>query len=358
MRYVGVDLTAAFGPRPRSVDIAILEGSKLELRKWTWPEPKIVREAAQGLASSFCEAIDWQPTETIVAIDGPQALAEAGTVRQAELNLATPGRTPSTMPSDRAPFGTYIQSSVLLFRSLLSGDLGFRLAGLGGLPQVEANLFEVFPGAEWRVLFAGRVPKKTSKEGRKLRGQLWSFLGLSGAPSLPTADENDAIVAAVLAKWAREAGHPTVLLGREPRGHPLREGLILHSDAALVSPAAGLTTQIEGECEKDWTSDEDSIEFTDNGLLQGSEPGNRWLVSGCDYTLVTLPPLPFAKFELRHSSKTSGGRGWKCVPTVRKLLAGELGLEIPDHLSKTDRRAIRVCPLFCTKSLESRLPKN
>lgn len=352
MKYVGVDLTAAFGPRPRAVDIAILEGSKLELRRWTWPEPAIVREAGRVLASSFYEAIDWRANETIVAIDGPQGLAETGTVREAELNLATPGRTPSAMPKDSAPFGTYIQSSVLLFRSLLGAGRAFKLAGFEGLPKVEANLFEVFPGAEWSVLFGGRVPKKSSTEGRKLRGTLWSLLGLVGAPSLPTADENDAIVAAVLAKWAREASHPTVLLGREPSGHPLREGLILHSDAALESPLIGSATEVDDESGEDWASDGDFIEFTDNALLHGSEPRNRWLVSGRDYTLVTLPPLRSAKFELRYSSKTSGGRGWKCVPTVGQLL-NELGLEIPKHLSKLHRRTIKVCSLSSTKSVES-----
>lgn len=235
-RYVGVDLTSAFVAKrnPRPVDVAILEDEQLRLTRWSWPEPDIVNAAGRYLAGSFSDAIEWEPERTVVCIDGPHALSSRqNEPRLAEKRLSTPGRTPYDLPDagEPRPFSGYIRSSILLFRALLGHNLGYRLAGLAQTPRGMATLFEVFPGAAWSVLLGRRAPRKSSREGRLVRADIWSALGLRilDAPELPSADQNDAIVAALLGRWARDRPDSVELVGEAPDGDPLREGLILHA---------------------------------------------------------------------------------------------------------------------------------
>ncbi len=61
---------------------------------------------------------------------------------------------------------------------------------------------EVYPGHVWRIL-AGRVlPRKSTTEGRLARKLILEALHVSGLPELPTHDQNDACVVAVLAAAA------------------------------------------------------------------------------------------------------------------------------------------------------------
>jgi dCTP diphosphatase len=81
------------------------------------------------------------------------------------------------------------------------------------------------------------------------------------------------------------------------------------------------------------------LSFTDFGLVHGTEPMNRWLVPGRDYLLRADPNG--LEFELRHAGAFSGGRGWRCLPSVKQVL-GSLGLGDSALLSRSTGIAIRV----------------
>lgn len=349
-RFVGVDLTSAFvsSGRPRPVDIAILEGIHVELTAWNWPIPEIVEEAGQDLATSFSQVVEWEPERTVVCIDGPQALSSrSDKPRWAEEQLSTPGRTPCELPESdsRRPFAGYIRSSILLFRALLKQeDLSYRLVGRDQDTIATSNLFEVFPGAEWSVLLGRQAPKKTSQDGRSVRAAIWRALGLEiwKQPELLSADQNDAIVAALLAKWTRDQTDSVTLVGAEPFGTPLREGLILHASAQLkhIDPPEDTMGGPEDEEEADWARDTLLLSFTDNGAVHGMEPENRWLVPGHSYNLTTMPPHQLCQFRLEYSPSIPGKRSWKCSPTVQQLLRKHLNLNPPGDLSSD--RPVRV----------------
>lgn len=342
MRYVGVDLTSALSRHPRPVDIAFLEGDFLRLTQWSWPSYGVGQDFSLELANEFAAAISWDPLTTIVALDGPQGLAKSGKVRRAELELATPGRTPSEMPDRSQPFASYIESSIRLFRALLTADLGFRLAGLNGLEQEGANLFEVFPGAEWRVLLNRRVPRKSSPVGRQLRGQIWTGLGLTGAPSNPSPDQNDAIVAAFLARWASTGEHPTTLVGHAPFGAPPAEGYILHAAAPLQLSRDFDSSSDPSPGEEDWAQDSYILRFTDDALLHGTHADNRWIAPGANYRARVSHLDRLATVTLTASSDFQGRRAWKCDPTPRSLLRDHLGMAIPSRLSNDQSSVVRV----------------
>ncbi|HEX6202321.1 MAG TPA: hypothetical protein VF100_04895, partial [Thermoanaerobaculia bacterium] len=81
--------------------------------------------------------------------------------------------------------------------------------------------------------------------------------------------------------------------------------------------------------------------FTDFGIVHGTEPENAWLRSGESYRLATRSPHPRRVFELTHSATFSGGRGWRCNPTVNRLLR-DLGITVADFLRRDNRVTVPV----------------
>jgi hypothetical protein len=99
-------------------------------------------------------------------------------------------------------------------------------------PGFSDGASEVYPGHLWKILAGPGLPKKGTVEGRVRRKRILESLGISGLPDLPTHDENDACVAAVLAAAADGAVPGMTLKGvgvpliSDPDG-TLREGLIV-----------------------------------------------------------------------------------------------------------------------------------
>lgn len=339
MRYVGVDLTSAFRQVPRAVDIAAIEDNHVEFSIWPWPREEAVMQGGAELAHSFCEAINWDPKDTVVAIDGPQALARQEPQRVCERMLGTPGRTPTQDPQDLTPpFCGYILSSLKLFRALLHREeADFRLAGLGNMPCSDFNLFEAFPGAEWTILLGQQPPRKGSIEGRQIRSLLWDAMLLQLPPGLLTPDQNDALACACLARWAHVEPDRVALVGDAPyfdAAGLLREGYILHADHQVKIGAGGRpeTEEAPGDSE-DWAGDGHYLKFTDRGLVHGGAPENSWLEPRRNYHLRTAPPNQVIEFTLRYSPTFPGGRGWACAPSIEDLLSGALGCPAPAPLT-------------------------
>jgi hypothetical protein len=230
--YVGLDLTSAFSKRPRRIDVAVIDG---DLRKpvrfgqASWPHPdNVIQRDGDALEAMIREVVaraapSAEGRVQVWAIDGPQALARAGAaVRHCEALLRTPGRTPSSLPTaaSTAPFHGYIRSSVDLFAALRGRT---------------ARLIEVFPGAEWAVLAGRALPRKSSPVGKAIRRSLLERAGMSGLPAVPTADQNDAAVAAYVA-WCSVNEPSALSLVGDDEFHDAgeqREGKIAHLTRAL-----------------------------------------------------------------------------------------------------------------------------
>ena len=196
--YIGIDLT---DPRssdgaPKPCDVAVLDPQlSCRFSQWNYSErgDSIVPEIALG--RSF-----------ILSIDGPQGLTgnkDAGS-RQSELSvqrsvgIGIPGHTMYELPSNGTPFAGFISGSVKLFYSLVSSGSRFRLLGMEGVSQRDANLIEVYPGAGWRSI-AGteKLPRKDTLKGRDARRTLLEARGVTfpeGKP--PSTDQLDAVMAA------------------------------------------------------------------------------------------------------------------------------------------------------------------
>lgn len=173
MKFVGIDLTSAFAAKPRPIDIAVLD-DRLNVRFLTaaWPSAGVVigRDSSFLTQRVLTEVPVGAGERMVLAIDGPQGLSKAGnTMRTCERILGTPGRTPCILPlaeEGGVPFHGYIRSSIDLFAGLVSAGSPRKLAGLGGTSNIEADLWEVFPGAEWVVLARRRLSLKRTDAGR------------------------------------------------------------------------------------------------------------------------------------------------------------------------------------------------
>jgi Protein of unknown function (DUF429) len=361
MKFVGIDLTSAFAASPRPIDIAVLD-DRLSVRFFTvaWPRAQVVIDRDPSFLTQMLLAqVPLGPRERMVlAVDGPQGLATHGnTMRACERILGTPGRTPSNLPpaeESGAPFQGYIRSSIDLFAGLVGAVSPWPLAGLTGVGNVEADLWEVFPGAEWVVLARHRLPLKTTVAGRQARRNLFDALQVAfPTPSLPTADQNDALVGAYLAWCVHNRPSAVELVGVAPgmADGEIREGFILHAgptlgtDLPITEPAATPSTSVadrEPEAANDWNDDNASLlMLTDYGVVQGTEPENAWLVPGQNYVVETVPPNAPLRIELVHAATFSGGRGWRAVPTTRNVLA-QLGHPTPQHLTRQNAVTLRV----------------
>jgi hypothetical protein len=361
MKFVGFDLTSAFAVAPRPIDIAVLD-ERLNVRFLTlaWPNAEaVIGRDPSFLTQMLRKQVPVGPTERIVvAIDGPQGLATAGnTMRACERILGTPGHTPDTLPPAEeagVPFQGYIRSSIDLFAGLCRATSPWALAGLNGVGNIDANLWEVFPGAEWVVLAGRRLPLKTSIAGREERRDLLKDLQVVyPTQALPTADQNDALAGAYLTWCVHNRLTSVEVIGSAPytTDDEIREGFILHAghglgvNLPLTEPSVALSMSVAEhppEDANDWNDDHAYLlMLTDYGLVHGTEPENAWLVPGHDYTVRTVPPHAPLQIELAHAANFSGGRGWRAVPTTRNVLA-QLGYPMPDHLARQNAVTLRV----------------
>lgn len=361
MKFVGIDLTSAFAASPRPIDIAVLD-ERLNARFFSvrWPEAKaVIRRDPSFLTKMLLAQVPVGLSERmVVAIDGPQGLAAVGnTMRACEEILRTPGRTPSTLPPAEetgAPFQGYIRSSIDLFAGLLRAAPPWSLAGMTGVGNIKAGLWEVFPGAEWVVLAKGQLPKKTTAAGRQERRNLFEALHVVfPTPDLPTADQNDALVGAYLAWCVHNRPSCVKLEGVAPHtaDGEIREGFILHAGTTLgvnmpvTEPAVTPSMSVVGSSPQgaiDWNDDHARLlKLTDYGAVHGTEPENVWLVPGHNYAVETAWPHAPLRIQLTHAATFPGGRGWCAVPTTQSILA-QLGYPTPQHLTQENAVTLRV----------------
>jgi hypothetical protein len=95
------------------------------------------------------------------------------------------------------PFAGFIRSSLDLFAGMEKAGTVISPPGFVG------GASEVYPGHIWNILGGDRtLPKKSTEEGRRARRRILEALGVCGLPSLPTHDQNDACVSALLAAAA------------------------------------------------------------------------------------------------------------------------------------------------------------
>lgn len=204
--YIGADLTDRYSAHCRDIDVCGLTASRSGFRAafwhWNWdraPLPLNVGAVAKELRAS-----------RVAMLDGPQALASKGsTLRVCERQSAAVGKTPDTRPTLRRAFAGFICSSLDLFA-------GLKYDGIAISPPVVGGVSEVYPGHIWTILSGARpLPQKSTELGRLARRAILEALGITELPRLPTHDQNDAAVAAILAAAAdnQVAGVNTVYLG-------------------------------------------------------------------------------------------------------------------------------------------------
>lgn len=325
-----------------------------------WPAPDLLtqRDGAAMLRLIWQSADIEEGEEMVTALDGPQGLSEPGQIMRAcERLLGTNGHTPPDLPPpmEGSPvhMGGYLRSSLDLFGALADLE-DLYLAGLDPNITLAANLFEIFPGAEWTVLAARRLLRKSTVEGRQERRDVLEAAGLIFPDDLglPTPDQNDAAVGAYLLKCSRDDPARVRLVGAAPRfdGVQLREGLILHANAAVERPvreivgtplptepgSAGDPVPIVTPCElgsgDEWNAEDDRgrVFFTDNALVWGTRPENRWLSAGRNYVCTGSGPTGAVQFTLTFAPTVSAP-AWTVEPHI-KLLLRQLGFAPPRHL--------------------------
>ena len=121
MKFIGVDLTSAFAREPHPDDVAMLDDDRnVTFHQVVWPaHTEVVNRDPASAVAMILKSLRLDSTEPfILAVDGPQGLANPGqTQRACEQILGTPGRTPSQLPPavEGPPFQGYIRSSIDLF---------------------------------------------------------------------------------------------------------------------------------------------------------------------------------------------------------------------------------------------------
>ncbi len=220
--YIGGDLTDRYSRACRCIDVCglTLKGSRLTALFWHWqwdpaPQSLDVKPIIPEIRRTHA-----------VMLDGPQGLARPGeSLRLCERLTRTVGRTPDIRPPRGRPYAGFLWSSLDLFTSLAREGTQISPPGFVG------GVSEVYPGYIWKVL-SDRIPSKKTKEGRLARKRILEALGVSSLPELPTHDQNDACVAALLAAATDSAipgvavkgvGAPLIV---DPEGI-LREGLMV-----------------------------------------------------------------------------------------------------------------------------------
>jgi hypothetical protein len=182
--------------------------------------------AGTGEPTRYPEISDEIGAAKSTMIDGPQGLASTGMLlRACERECGAAGKTPDILPPLGKPFAGFVRSSVELFDALAAAEF------VVSPSQFMGGISEVYPGDIWHRLAGRTIPKKSTHEGRRARSLILKALGILGLPDLPTHDQNDACVSALMAAAAdgkvngmsvRGIGLP---LARDPDG-TLREGPI------------------------------------------------------------------------------------------------------------------------------------
>ena len=240
--YLGIDLSDRYANNRRPNDVCGL--TSIECNKlsaafwlWEWPEPE------QRLDVSEITKEIRAAKSTM--IDGPQGLASSGkTLRECERACGAAGKTPDILPLLGTPFAGFVRSSVELFDAFAVAEF------LVSPSKFIGGISEVYPGDIWHRLVGRTIPKKSTQEGRRRRKRILQALGVIGLPDLPTHDQNDACISALMAAAAdgkvggmsvRGIGSP---LARDPDG-TLREGQSLYrcSHRNFENP---LTRQLRG----------------------------------------------------------------------------------------------------------------
>jgi hypothetical protein len=219
--YLGADLTDRHSRGRRPIDVcgvACTKENRLRAAFWQWEWP--VARGNLDLSSIASEVRNAKST----MLDGPQGLASIGeSMRACERQSGAVGKTPDTMPVFGRPFTGYIRSSVELFSAFVQAGFSVSPADFTG------GVSEVYPGNIWGRLARRALPKKSTAEGRRARKYILQSLGVLDLPELPTHDENDACIGAVMAAAAdgkvpgvsvRGLGLPLVI----DAGGTLREG--------------------------------------------------------------------------------------------------------------------------------------
>jgi hypothetical protein len=133
-------------------------------------------------------------------LDGPQGLAMPGkSLRECERQAKAAGKTPDTRPHPNRPYANFINSSLDLFLALHQAGISV------DPPDQTKGVCEVYPGHLWSLLAAPKpqkIPQKNTEKGRLARKCILEAVGIAGLPELPTHDENDACVGAVMAAAA------------------------------------------------------------------------------------------------------------------------------------------------------------
>ena len=223
--YVGADLTDRYSKACRHIDVCGLSSdgnNTLAASFWFWQW-----DAGPGRPDVSKISSELKATRAAM-FDGPQGLATKGRdLRVCERQSAAVGKTGDSLPSLTRPFAGFIRSSLDIFAALRQAGVEISPARfLGGVS-------EVYPGHIWMIL-AGRraLPNKSTEQGRIGRKSILEALGVAGLPPLPTHDQNDACVAALMAASAdgRVPGLNTIAIGDplsiDPDG-TLREGVMV-----------------------------------------------------------------------------------------------------------------------------------
>ena len=192
--YVGIDLTDRYANSSRAIDVcglSYVDSNRFSAAfwQWEWSHPK-----EQLAISLVAEEVR---TAKSTMVDGPQGLASTGkTLRACEQECGAVGKTPDTLPPVGKPYAGFIRSSVELFSAF--AQAGFPVSPIRFIGGVS----EVYPGDIWHRLVRRVLPKKSTSEGRRARKLILEALGVTNLPDLPTHDQNDACVSAVLAAAA------------------------------------------------------------------------------------------------------------------------------------------------------------
>ncbi len=190
--YIGADLTDRYAAGCRDIDVCGLTptgNDQLLASFWHWQWDPVPQELDVGAIVNELRGA------RVAMLDGPQALASKGaTLRLCERQSAAVGKTPDNRPSLGKPFAGFICSSLDLFGAFETHELPISPAVTTG------GVFEVYPGHIWTILSgASLLPRKATEAGRIARKRILEAVGVSGLPQLPTHDQNDACVAALLA---------------------------------------------------------------------------------------------------------------------------------------------------------------
>jgi predicted nuclease with RNAse H fold len=228
--YIGADLTDRYSRACRCIDVcglSSMENNKLAATFWLWQWDAAPEALDVSVVSSEIRAAK------AVMFDGPQGLATRGQdLRACERQSAAVGKTGDDLPPLSRPFAGFIRSSLDIFAALKQA--GIQVGPASFLDGVS----EVYPGHIWTLLSGRRaLTNKSTEQGRIARKKILEAFGVAELPPMPTHDQNDACVAALLAAAADgkvrglNATAIGVPLSTDPDG-TLREGMMVIPEVA------------------------------------------------------------------------------------------------------------------------------